>query len=121
MVRVFGLAVRISQIFPTETPPFAIDHPDLLVVRNGVEWALLWIIHVNSMDFGISANWALQQGTALIINWLHPRGYQGGEPWVAMFEIEEGEEIDLAVFVERRDWTTGMKSPVPEIAQDHST
>lgn len=115
MIRIFGLVLPINQKDPTDTPPFELDIPgpeDFLMIRNGEGWALLWVLRNGGFEFGMSLNWAYNQCQRIAREFVIPKyGYQTGEYQVVMFELEEDDELDLALLVERFDWTTGVTIP----------
>lgn len=115
MIRIFGLLIPINQKDPGDAPPFEIsdeDPEDFLMVRNGEGWALLWVLRKDGFEFGVSANWAYNQGVRITREFILPKfGYQAGECQVVMFELDRDDELDIEMLVERFDWTTGVEPP----------
>ena len=111
MTRIFGLLVPINQLQPGPEAPFDLDVEGLEVVRVGAGWGVLWTLREDGMEFGISVSWALGAGTEISMKHIIPNGFQSGEYQVVMFELDDGEEIDTEVLVERFDWTSDVRPP----------
>jgi hypothetical protein len=116
-MNVYGLVVPINQLKPSDEPPFELEHPDLHVFRfTGAAggppgWAVVWVLTQGAMEFGMSLVWAQGVCSSITQKYILPNGYQGGEHLVVMFDLEEGDDLDLDMLIVRYDWSNKQETP----------